>query len=101
MLDNLLQNAQLILVVVPGNGNNNNNNIAASLLNSVAGVNSGYSNQPQPVDIETAAVIAAAVSNVVTQPHRVRKIQFIQDQGNSAWSQIGRLNVIASHDTRR
>ena len=101
MLDNLLQNAQLILVVVPGNGSNNNN-IAASLLNSVAGVNSGYSHQPQqPVDVETAAVIAAAVSNVVTQPHRVRKIQFIQDQGNSAWAQIGRLNVIASHDTRR
>jgi len=99
MLDNLLRNAQLILVVVPGNGNNNN--IAANLLNTVANVNSGYSNPQQSVDAETAAVITAAVSNVIAQPFRVRKIQFIQDQGNTAWAQIGRLNVIASHDTRR
>ncbi len=92
MFDKLFENAALVLVVVP-NGEQSAQ-IASAFANSLS--RSQQSNQS--VDAETVAVITAAISKVVDQPFKIKKIQFINEPGETAWSRIGRLYATESHN---
>ena len=49
------------------------------------------------IDEETIVVITAAVSEALQKSIRVRRIQFLHDDGASAWSVTGRLGLMGSH----
>ncbi len=104
MLDKLIEQAALILVIVPGNGGNQQ--VIDSITNSLGNASgSSYggsrSNHPQKVDAETVAVITAAASHIIGQAFQIKKIQFIKEQHDSSWSRMGKLDVFASHEIKR
>jgi Na+-transporting methylmalonyl-CoA/oxaloacetate decarboxylase gamma subunit len=46
---------------------------------------------------EIIAVIAAAAEATLKRPVVVRKMRFIEDAGDGAWSASGRSNIMSSH----
>lgn len=57
---------------------------------------------PGPTDPVLIAIItAAAVAAMGGAPVRVRRITFVNHNTISGWAESGRLNIHASHNTRR
>lgn len=103
MLDKLIEQAAMVLVIVPQNPNNKE--VIASLTSSLANAQSGDSfggNVQNNIDKETVAVITAAASHVIGQAFQIKKIQFIKEQGgDSPWTRMGKLSMFTSHDIKR
>lgn len=101
MLDKLIENAALVLVIVPRN--EGNQEVISSITSSLAKAQSGSfgGSVQQKIDAETVAVITAAASHIIGQAFQIKKIQFIKEQHDSSWSRMGKLDVFASHDIKR
>jgi methylmalonyl-CoA carboxyltransferase 12S subunit len=46
---------------------------------------------------ELLIIISAAISAYLGKNVRIRRARFISDQGQSAWSQLGRVSIQSSH----
>lgn len=53
------------------------------------------------VEPQTLAVLTAAAYAAVGRPVRVRRVTFINEDTVSAWKDVGRVGVHASHNIRR
>lgn len=51
-------------------------------------------------DEELVAAISAAAFIALNKKIKVKKISFIHDNDNSAWSRAGRLNIMSSHSVQ-
>ena len=49
---------------------------------------------------ELIAVISAAAYSIVRKPVRVKTISFLGNKDDSTWSQIGKIDVISSHNVQ-
>lgn len=99
MLDKLIEQAALVLVIVPQNPNSKEV-IAAltSSLNTSKQGNSADNEQTNSIDKETVAAITAAASFVLGRAFQIRKIQFVRDQADTSWSRIGKLKLFSSQE---
>ncbi len=52
------------------------------------------------IDNELIAVISAAAYSIVRKPVRVKTISFLGNKDDSTWSQIGKIDVISSHNVQ-
>jgi hypothetical protein len=67
---------------------------------AAAALSSAHASSPaayDAIDEETIVILTAAVSETLQKPIRVRRIQFLHDDGASAWSVTGRLGLMGSH----
>ncbi len=103
MIDKLIEQAAMVLVIVPQNPNNKE--VIAALTSSLANAQSGSSsfsgNAKSNIDRETVAVIAAAASHVLGKAFSIKKIQFVKEQGDSPWTRMGKLSMFTSHEIKR
>ncbi len=99
MLDKLIEQAALVLVIVPQNPNSKEV-IAAltSSLNSANQENNAENVQSNAIDKETVAAITAAASFVLGRAFHIRKIKFVHDQADTSWSRIGKLKLFSSQE---
>lgn len=51
----------------------------------------------EDIDEETIAIITAAAMEALRKPVEIKRIRFLQADGASSWSVIGRLNIMGSH----
>ncbi len=50
---------------------------------------------------ELIAVISAAAYSIVRKPVRIKTISFLGNKDDTAWSQMGKMDVISSHNVQR
>lgn len=99
MLDKLIEQAALVLVIVPKNPNSKE--VIAALTSSLNSANQGNNTeniQSNPIDKDTVAAITAAASFVLGRAFQIRKIKFVRDQADSSWSRIGKLKLFSSQE---
>ncbi|NBC17342.1 MAG: hypothetical protein GVY18_08530 [Bacteroidetes bacterium] len=56
---------------------------------------------PGHVDPQTLAVLTAAAYAAVGRPVRIRRVTFINQNTVSAWKEVGRATIQASHNIKR
>jgi Na+-transporting methylmalonyl-CoA/oxaloacetate decarboxylase gamma subunit len=56
---------------------------------------------PGHVDPQTLAVLTAAAYAAVGRPVRIRRVTFINENTVSAWKEVGRATIQASHNIKR
>lgn len=52
---------------------------------------------PDELNDEVVAVLAAAAATTLRKHVRVRRVQFLQERPGTVWTSSGRLNIMSSH----
>jgi Na+-transporting methylmalonyl-CoA/oxaloacetate decarboxylase gamma subunit len=55
----------------------------------------------QDVNDELVAVLTAAAAVAMRKPVRIRRMRFLESTPAGAWTNVGRLNIMASHAISR
>lgn len=54
---------------------------------------------PEGITPETVAAISAAVAEVLGESAKIHHIQMLENEEQSGWGRVGRLDIMRSHNT--